>query len=111
MADTAMTENNSAAADRHPLPDTVAIDPAHPPKHTPREMQMVESFLAKNAEEMTIGEGEQAVAWFALRRLGYDPSWEEASDVFVDQVPLDPTNASPGIVPSSISPGSASSGG
>lgn len=109
MADTPLvTETQNGAARQ--LPESVRVDPAHPPKHTPREMQLVESFMGKNAEAMTIGEGEQAIAFFALRRLGYEPTWDDAADVFVDAVAMDPPEGAPATAPSTNSSGSVGIG-
>ena len=94
----------------HALPATIKVDPRHPPKHTPREMQLVESFLGKNAEAMTIGEGEQAIAFFALRRLGHDPTWEQAGDVFVEAETPNPREVAPAIAPSTSLLGSVGIG-
>lgn len=113
MADTPMTELAPTLAEPNgtrPLPTTIELDPAHLPRHTPREMQLVEAELGKPAGEMTVGEGEQAMAFFALRRLGYDPSWEQAGDVLVDQVTPGPPNGEPASDGTTSSPDSVGTG-
>ena len=92
------------------LPDVVFIDPQHPPRHTAREMQMVEAELGKSIADLTAGQGEQVMVFFHLRRLGYDPTFEQAADVLVDQAEPDPTSGPSEPAASSTSPGSAGTG-
>jgi len=88
------------------LPAKVTIDPQNPPAHTPREIGLVSGFLGKEWGAMTAAEADQAGVWLTLRRLGYDPTWDQALDVLVDYRTADPTNGGP---PTS-SPDSAGSG-
>jgi hypothetical protein len=104
MADTEMNGTR-------PLPDVVHVDPERPPRHTPRELQMVEGFLGKSGQEMTGGEAEQAMAFFALRRLGFmDVTWDQAADVFLEQAEPDPPIAGPATSSMTSSPASATTG-
>lgn len=108
MADSdIVTQNGPVPKD---LPTEVDIDAERPPRHTPREMSLVESMAGKRFQDFGIGEAEQAMAWFQLRRLGFDPTWEQAGDIFVNTVTLDPTNVSPNVVRSTTSPPSVISG-
>jgi hypothetical protein len=105
MADAALNENGTRA-----LPAAVTIDPQHPPKHTPREMQIVEAEIGKAGQDMTAGEGEQALVFFALRRLGYEPTWDDAADVFLDADTPDPLGAVTVTAPTMPLPDSAGTG-
>ena len=111
MADTqvaAHTENGSRAT----LPTELKIDATQTPKHTPREMDRIEAMAGKPISDFTPGMAERMAVWLHLRRLGYDPTWEEAADVLVEFVTPDPQTAGPASEPpaSSISRGSATTG-
>ena len=87
------------------------VDAAHPPRHTPREMQMAETFSAKSAQDWTAGEAEQALVFFVLRRLGFAPTWEQAGDVLIESDAPDPQSAVSVPVLSANSSPSAATGG
>jgi len=90
-----------------PLPTQVTIDPASAPLHTPREMGLISSFLGKAWADMDAHEAEQAGVWLALRRMGFDPAWDDAADILVEyRAGVNPQNGGP----QTTSPGSADSG-
>ena len=67
-------------------------------------------MTGRNIAELTAedeGEAERLLVWFTLRRLGFDPTWEEAGDVLVNYVTPDP----PTVSGSTSSPPSATTGG
>ena len=96
-----------------PLPDVVEIDvTAGMPPHTARETSLLTSMTGRDYQALA-GEGandgdrERVIVWFTLRRLGYEPSWEEAGDVLIRYVQPDPTSAAS----SRRSPDSVATGG
>jgi hypothetical protein len=80
---------------RRPLPEMIELDPEEGmPPHSPREMSMVQAELGCSPDEVTdVGDAEAMLVWFKLRRMGYDPTFEEARDVIVKQVVPTPPNA------------------
>ena len=96
------------------MPEMVTINPASLPRHTPNEVRLLKQMTGKTYTELA-GEDaaredqEQVMLWVALRRLGYEPTWEEAGDVVLDfnTPPADPTSGES----STSSPPSAGSGG
>jgi hypothetical protein len=94
------------------LPEKVELhlDEGMPP-HSPRETSMLRDLTGKGFQEL-VGEGaddgdrEAVMVWFKLRRLGYEPTFEEARDVLIEYVAPDPTNAAD----STPSPPSAGTG-
>ena len=53
------------------------------PMHTPRETSLLKAMSGMTIADMTgdgadPGDGERMLVWFALRRLGFEPTWEEA---------------------------------
>jgi hypothetical protein len=82
------------------------------PPHSPRETSLLREMTGKGFQELA-GEGaddgdrERVLVWFKLRRLGYEPSWEEVGDVLIDYVGANPPSSGD----SANSPPSAGSGG
>jgi hypothetical protein len=95
------------------LPEVVEFDVnAGMPPHSPRETAMLKEMTGRSFQELA-GEGaddgdrERVLVWFKLRRLGYEPSWEEAGDVLIDYVTPNPPSGGA----STSSPPSVGSGG
>jgi hypothetical protein len=94
------------------LPEMIEIDPAAPmPPHSPRESGLLEEMTGKDftalvGEEASTRDREKVLVWFRLRRLGFEPTWEEVDDVLIDYRTPDPISAEA----SSSSPPSADSG-
>jgi hypothetical protein len=110
-----MAENEPVARlpERRQLPDSVQFDVnAGMPPHSPRETSLLKEMTGRSFQELA-GEGaddgdrEQVLVWFKLRRLGYEPTWEEAGDVLIDYVATNPSSGGD----STSSPPSAGSGG
>lgn len=94
------------------LPAILEIEAGGIPVHTPRETALLKAMSGKDFTEL-VGEGaeqsdrERALAWFTLRRLGFEPTWEDTEDVLIDFKMPNPQN---GDGPRS-SPPSVASGG
>jgi hypothetical protein len=97
---------------RRAMPEMVELDPAAGmPPHSPAEMSLLREMTGKPLAELVGEEGddgdkEAVLIWFTLRRLGYEPTWEEARNQLVSYVT--PTPPSGG--DSTTSPPSAASG-
>jgi len=90
-----------ANADEHALtnlPDVVVVDAT--PRLTPNEIRALKvatggrpygDVMQDEADAM------QAMVWVTLRRLNYEPTWEQAGGVLfeMDVKPADPTNGEP----------------
>lgn len=84
--------------ERKPIPPEIAIQEGVAP--TPNEMRAIKAASGHRLETLLGDAGDlddkmQALVWLALRRAGFDPTWDEAGDVRPltdDDVP-DPTNA------------------
>jgi len=98
-----------------PLPAMVELDPSVMPMHTPRETSLLKAMTGRSLTELTAGEDaddgdrERVLVWFALRRLGFEPTWEQAGDVLVSYS-LESVNPPSG-GPQTNSPPSAGTGG
>jgi hypothetical protein len=99
MADTeAESVEAQAPQNGRALPVQIDVDPqdAMPP-HSPRETSMLTAMTGKGFQEL-VGDGaddgdrERVMVWFTLRRLGYQPSWEDAADVLINYTMPDPQN-------------------
>jgi len=95
------------------LPESVRIDAKNPiPPHSPRELAIIEDGSGLTFQEL-VGEDarhsnrERVMVFLALRRLGFEPTWDDTLDVMVDYVAPDPPSAAP----PTTSPPSATSGG
>jgi hypothetical protein len=87
-----------------PLPSFVTAGKDLMP--TPNEMRALKAATGRPLSDLLGGDAEdleqapdriQSLAWLALRRAGYDVSWEQAGDVALkleDPTP-DPTNPEP----------------
>ena len=69
-----------------PLPDQITVAE----QMTPNEMRAIKRLTGRTLQDLLGGDPEdmdkapdrlQALAWVALRRAGYDPTWEQAGDV------------------------------
>ena len=105
-----MAEPVTHLPERRQLPEAITIDPAAGiPPHSPREMSLLAEMTGRQLDELA-GEGadqgdrECLLVWFTLRRLGFEPTWEEARDQLVNYVLPNPL----GDASSRTSPGSAS---
>lgn|SRR5262245_28761015 len=85
------------------LPAEVEIDPSAMPAHTPREMSLIQAMTGRSVTEINDdGDRERMFVWFTLRRLGYEPSWDDCADVLIrykttpDPTPTEPPTTSPG---------------
>lgn len=87
-----------ALARSRPLPERIRMASSL----TPNEMRLLKVTTGRSLTELIGGDAEdmeqapdrmQAMLWIALRRAGYDVSWEDAGDVEPDmsEVPPDPT--------------------
>ena len=81
----AETEQVVSIASRK-LPDQIVVAS----QMTPNEMRALKRITGQPLTELLGGDAEdmekapdrlQALAWVALRRAGYDPSWDQAGDV------------------------------
>jgi hypothetical protein len=95
------------------LPEVVEFDVnAGMPPHSPRETSMLKEMTGRSFQELA-GEGaddgdrERVLVWFKLRRLGFEPTWEETGDVLIEYVTPNPPSGGD----STSSPPSAGSGG
>ena len=83
---------------RRPMPAEVELDPtAGFPPHTARETSLLGELAGRPFTELVgddsdQGDKERVLVWFALRRLGYEPSWDEAADVLIHYRTPDPTS-------------------
>jgi hypothetical protein len=74
---------------------------------TPNELRALKELTGRPLSELMGGDPDdvdmapdrmQALTWIALRREGFDVTWDQAGDVApinADAVPVDPTNAAP----------------
>lgn len=86
------TENLTSLPKRR-LPEVVELDPAAGlPPHSPRETALLEEQSGKSFEELgnSVSNGERLLVWFTLRRMGYEPTWDEAADVLIRYVTANP---------------------
>ena len=79
------------------IPAQLEIDPTSMPLHTPREMSLLAAMSGKQFQELggenaDPGDREAMLAWFTLRRLGFEPTWDEACDVLIDYKLPNPPN-------------------
>ena len=85
--------------ERRPLPEVVEIDVSvGMPPHSPRETSLLREQTGRGFQELAgedadDGDRERVMVWFKLRRLGYEPTWEEAGDVLIDYTMPDPSSA------------------
>lgn len=83
MADT----NVMPMPERRPLPDRIEVDPnAADMGMTPRELRELKNASGLRldylmGDECDLDEKAQLGTFIALRRAGYDPTWDEALDV------------------------------
>jgi len=81
------------------LPETIRVAATL----TPNEMRALKDATGRNLNEILGGDADdmdlapdriQSLVWIALRRAGFDCSWDEAGDVAPDMTaePVDPTN-------------------
>lgn len=96
--------------ERRELPEVVELntDEGMPP-HSPRETSMLKQMTGSSFAELVgpdadDGDRECVLVWFKLRRLGYEPTFEEARDVLVRYVQPDPTS---GGEPTTLPPSAA----
>lgn len=98
---------------RPALPDVIEIDPTEGmPPHSARETSLLAQLSGKKLEELVgdnadQGDRERVLVWFRLRRLGYEPTWDEAGDVLINYVLPNPPSGGA----STGSPPSATTGG
>jgi hypothetical protein len=103
----------SRLPERKQLPELVEIDVnTGMPPHSPRETSLLRELTGKGFQELAgedadDGDRERVLVWFKLRRLGYEPTWEEAGDVLIDYVAANPPSGGD----SASSPPSVGSGG
>jgi hypothetical protein len=97
-----------------PLPTEVVIDPNHPiPPHNARDVGILKGLTGKTFTELMGSEGDDetrmaVTIWLHLRRMGFDPTLDEAAEVLIryEEPTPDPTSDRP----STTSPPSATSG-
>jgi hypothetical protein len=90
------------------LPASIAIGSA--PAFSPNELRVLKAQTGRTLESIMNDEADamQATIWFALRRAGYDPTFEAAGEVRGEMATLEPD---PTIgAASTTSPHSADSG-
>lgn len=83
---------------RPPMPEIVEVDPSSMPPHSPRELTLLKAMTGRGFQELVnedADDGDRATVliWFKLRRLGFDPTWEEAGNVLIQYVTPDPPSA------------------
>lgn len=80
---------------RRPLPEKIRMAQSL----TPNEMRLLKAATGRSLTELIGGDAEdmeqapdrmQTMIWIALRRAGYDVSWEAAGDVEPDMAPVAP---------------------
>ena len=78
------------------LPELIDLDMDEGmPPHSPRELSMLRASTGKGFQDL-IGpdaldeDRERVLIWFKLRRLGYEPTWEEAEEVLINYVQPNP---------------------
>ena len=79
-----------------PLPTSIRVGQ---PRIKPNELRVLKALTNKTLEQMMADEVDamQVMVWCALRRAGYNPTWEQAGDVEAELVvddTVDPTNGS-----------------
>ena len=85
--------------DKRTLPEVVEIDVGGGmPMHSPRETSLLREMTGRGFQELAgenadDGDRERVLVWFKLRRLGYEPTWEDAGDVLIDYVTPDPSTS------------------
>lgn len=83
---------------RRAIPDVVDVDiSAGLPPHSARETSLLRDLTGRGFSELAgedadEGDRERVIVWFTLRRLGYEPTWEEAGDVLIRYVTPGPPN-------------------
>jgi hypothetical protein len=96
-----MAETDVARLPR-PLPDSIRVAQ----NMTPNEMRLLKAHTGRPLSELLGGDPEdmdmapdriQSLVWVALRRAGYEVSWDDAGDVLPDtsEADVDPTSAAP----------------
>ena len=96
------------------LPTEVTVSQKPDVRFSPNQMRQLKAETGQTMNDL-MGEGAteenrmQGLVWLELKRLGYDPSWDEAGDVVVkfEADEPDPTSAAP----LTTSPDSAGFGG
>jgi hypothetical protein len=82
--------------ERKPLPEIVKLDLSEGmPPHSPIELELLEQQTGRTFEKLTGEEAsgadrERALIWLRLRRLGYEPTWQEVGTILIDYVMPDP---------------------
>lgn len=77
------------------LPEEVTVQGGGDIRLRPNEMRLLKAATGKPLSEL-MGEGAdeadglQLLAWLELRREGFNPSWEDAGDVFVRLIAAEP---------------------
>jgi hypothetical protein len=71
---------------KRPLPATVMIGDVKESGFTPREMRQLKAASGVRldyllGDEADLDEKSQAMVWVTLRRMGYDPDWDDVLDV------------------------------
>ena len=83
------------------LPESVVVTQNPDLRMTPNQIRALKAESGQNLSELMDANADeadrmQAIVWLALRRQGYEASWDQAADVAVefqgDAAP-DPTNA------------------
>lgn len=97
---------------RKPLPARVAVPDDASDGLTPNELRALKEASGKRVDYL-MGDADwdekaQVGVWVALRREGYDPTWDEAGDVLPVKQTAEPDPTSD--EPSTGSSGSAASG-
>ena len=76
------------------LPTTIELDPAAGmPPYSPRELSLIEEYTGKDFDKISSGGDRMRVmVWLHLRRLGFDPSWEDAAEVLIEHPTPNPSD-------------------
>lgn len=100
-----METATDADVTRLPLPTSIQIEGQMSDlAPTPNEMRAIKTasgmrldYLFDPSSDADADDRVQAFTWLALRRAGYDASWNDAGDVRLVQAdePPDPTNGEP----------------
>ena len=82
------------------LPDSVLVTQTPDLRMTPNQIRALKAESGRNLSDLMDASADeadrmQAIVWLALRRQGYEASWDDAADVAIefqgDAAP-DPTN-------------------
>lgn len=85
-----------AVPERAALPTVFKVNMADGmPPHSPAELEQLEQETGKTFEQLggteaSTASQERLLIYFGLRRLGYEPTWEEAGHVLLDYQAPDP---------------------